>query len=83
MIYDNEEDTVYFRNLNEAITEIFEYFDSDRSGTIDVSELTKATRALGMDLNEAEIKDLMGKVDVDKSGHVSAMNFSQILFFGC
>ena len=49
----------------EELRQIFEYFDQDRSGHMDVGELELAIKSLGEDLTPSEISELANNVDVD------------------
>ena len=53
----------------------FKIFDDNRSGTLDLPELTKAIKDFKVDLTNNEIKILFNLVDVDGSGEVSYDEF--------
>ena len=53
----------------------FKIFDDNRSGTLDLPELTKAIKDFRVDLSNNEIKVLFNLVDVDGSGEVSYDEF--------
>ena len=44
--------------------------DSNRSGSLDLNEFTKALRSYGVVVNDVEIKMLFNYYDVDKNGEV-------------
>ena len=52
----------------EHFREVFAVFDADGSGAIDGSELGSCLRALGQNLSEEELKELIMSVDEDHSG---------------
>jgi len=53
----------------------FQKFDLDKSGFLDVSELSNLLSALGADLSESEINDAMAEIDEDGSGSIEATEF--------
>ncbi|XP_078164631.1 putative calcium-binding protein CML13 [Carex rostrata] len=59
------------------IREAFELFDLDGSGTIDAKELCVAMRALGFEMTEDEINQMMAEVDKDHSGGI---DFDEFLY---
>ena len=63
---------------NDPIAEarrIFERFDADRSGSIDLDELRQAMRTMDPHLDDAEIERLVHECDDDGSGEVSFDEF--------
>ncbi|KAG9129882.1 hypothetical protein Leryth_007036 [Lithospermum erythrorhizon] len=52
----------------QEIREAFELFDTDGSGSIDAKELNVAMRALGFEMSEEEISNMIADVDKDGSG---------------
>ena len=66
--------TIEYRQLTieqkEEIDNAFFIFDRDRSGSIDISELKDALKALGIYLRKDEVKAVMTKVDKDGSGSI-------------
>lgn len=54
-------------------------FDRDRSGTIDVSELRDAMKALGIFLKKQEVRDYLQKVDKDGSGSIDRIEFTGLM----
>ncbi|KAJ4750458.1 Calmodulin [Rhynchospora pubera] len=59
------------------IREAFELFDLDGSGTIDAKELNVAMRALGFEMTEDQINQMMAEVDKDRSGGI---DFDEFLY---
>ena len=49
---------------------IFNTFDADNSGNIEISELKNAMKALGMNKSKEELKEIMEKADKDGSGDI-------------
>lgn len=60
--------------------EVFEHFDADHSGSIDVQELGAVFEAMGQTLSPEELKSLMSQVDDDGSGE---MEFDEFLLLMC
>lgn len=61
----------------QEIKEAFELFDIDGSGTIDAKELTVAMRALGFEMNDEQIRQMIADVDKDGSG---AIDFDEFVY---
>merc|ERR1712216_166809 len=59
----------------EHFREVFSVFDADGSGAIDGSELGSCLRALGQNLSEDELKELIMSVDDDGSGSIDFEEF--------
>ena len=58
--------------LNESkIKEMFDLFDADGGGSIDVGELTHALVNLGISDTKDEIDRLVAQIDADGSGEIS------------
>jgi hypothetical protein len=49
---------------------VFESFDTDKSGSISVSELFSVFKALGFKVNDSDLNSIMKMMDHDKSGCV-------------
>lgn len=63
----------------QEIREIFNVFDRDGSGTINSSELRHVMKAIGENLTDAEIDDLIKEADVDGNGTIDCEFISSIL----
>lgn len=63
----------------EEIDNAFLLFDKDKSGSIDVSELKDAMKALGIHLKKDEVKVQMNKVDKDGSGNIDKTEFTALM----
>ncbi|XP_044470582.1 red chlorophyll catabolite reductase, chloroplastic-like isoform X3 [Mangifera indica] len=63
----------------QEIKEAFELFDTDGSGTIDAKELNVAMRALGFEMNEEQINQMIASVDKDGSGAIEFDEFVQMM----
>ncbi|XP_020588282.1 caltractin [Phalaenopsis equestris] len=61
----------------QEIKEAFELFDTDGSGTIDAKELNVAMRALGFEMTEEQINNMIADVDKDGSG---AIDFDEFMY---
>lgn len=54
------------RNSKDGIQRIFDLFDSDGSGSINVKNLARVARELGESMTEEELQEALGKVSADK-----------------
>jgi len=59
----------------------FYSFDEDGEGTIGRSELGDLLEALGENLTEGEVDEMMGEVDMDGSGALSLTTITTLLLF--
>eukprot|EP01045_Picozoa_sp_COSAG04_P018113 COSAG04_NODE_1652_length_6047_cov_33.978648_2_plen_586_part_00 len=60
----------------QQISEAFEVFDTDGSGTFDIAELEVAMGALGFPPSADEMEDIFREVDTDGSGEVDLEEFT-------
>ncbi|XP_010269961.1 PREDICTED: caltractin-like [Nelumbo nucifera] len=63
----------------QEIKEAFELFDTDGSGTIDAKELNVAMRALGFEMTEEQIEQMIADVDKDGSGAIDFDEFVHMM----
>ncbi|XP_056685634.1 caltractin-like [Spinacia oleracea] len=63
----------------QEIKEAFELFDTDGSGTIDTKELNVAMRALGFEMTEEQINQMIADVDKDGSGAIDFDEFCHMM----
>ncbi|XAR57350.1 hypothetical protein NMG60_11025466 [Bertholletia excelsa] len=63
----------------QEIKEAFELFDTDGSGTIDAKELNVAMRALGFEMTEEQINQMIKDVDKDGSGAIDYDEFEYMM----
>merc|ERR1712216_163985 len=61
------------------ITEAFQLFDIDGSGTIDAKELGTAMRALGMEASKDEVRKMIEDIDKDGSGTIDLEEFTAMM----
>ena len=59
----------------EECRELFDQVDDDRSGLLDVSELTQLAKLLGVALTPEQAQEAMDEIDEDKSGQVDFEEF--------
>jgi len=50
------------------INKVFVEFDEDKSGFIDRGELKKVAASLGIDMNAAEVNNMVADIDLNKDG---------------
>ncbi|XP_066398045.1 probable calcium-binding protein CML13 [Miscanthus floridulus] len=63
----------------QEIKEAFDLFDTDNSGTIDAKELNVAMRALGFEITEEQIRQMIADVDKDGSGAIDYEEFEHMM----
>ncbi|KAL6961490.1 putative calcium-binding protein cml13, partial [Sarracenia purpurea var. burkii] len=63
----------------QEIKEAFELFDTDGSGTIDAKELNVAMRALGFEMTDEQINQMIADVDKDGSGAIDFDEFVHMM----
>ena len=63
----------------DKIREMFELFDADGGGTIDVPELTNALVNLGISDTKEEIDRLVQEIDTDGSGEIDFDEFRDVM----
>jgi centrin-1 len=64
---------------DDKIKEMFELFDADGGGTIDVPELTAALVNLGISDTKEEIDKLVQQIDTDGSGEIEYEEFREVM----
>lgn len=60
-------------------TEVFEMFDTDQSGAIDLKELQEAVSSTGMNATESELKIMMASVTGGEKSEVSLKEFLKMV----
>ncbi|KAG9392698.1 EF-hand domain pair [Carpediemonas membranifera] len=59
--------------------EIFNFFDTDHSGTVNARDLERVFSILGVDLSSKEAQSIITELDMDKSGKIDFIEFSTVL----
>ena len=57
----------------------FSLFDKDGDGTCDTDELSTVMRALGQNMTDTELLDMIREVDEDDSGSIDFEEFLQMM----
>ena len=70
-------DNQLLEEKSREIKEAFEMFDRDKDGKIDNKELNNLMKAIGYNLTEKEISEIMGENDSDNDGK---LKFEEVLF---
>ncbi|KAF8154579.1 anthrax edema factor in complex with calmodulin and pyrophosphate [Crassisporium funariophilum] len=65
--------------LEAELKEAFKVFDTDNSGKISTSELSKVMLNLGEKLSDAEIEQMIKEADLDNDGEISFEEFSRMM----
>lgn len=66
----------------EDFKEAFDNFDQDKNGSIDSTELATVLRSLGYTPTPMQLKKVMDKVDLDRSGGISFDEFVMMMRLG-
>lgn len=62
---------------DEEIKEVFDQFDSDKSGAIERDEIKKVCEALGVDATSSDIDELIKSADADGDGKIQYAEFKK------
>lgn len=62
--------------------QIFEKFDADKSGSVDINEMEAALKKLGLALSAAQIKGMITLMDKDANSTLDFTEFAQF-FYTC
>lgn len=63
------------RAVEAEINKVFAEFDDDRSGFIDKKELKMVAKVLGVDLNAADLQNMVADLDLNGDGKISPEEF--------
>uniref|UniRef100_A0A7S0RDI4 EF-hand domain-containing protein n=1 Tax=Chlamydomonas leiostraca TaxID=1034604 RepID=A0A7S0RDI4_9CHLO len=77
-------DLAEFTRLHEFLTSVsqsFQYFDQDRSGSLAGAEVHRALQHAGFQLDDAVVQVMMKKHDPDRSGSMSLPEFIKMTLF--
>lgn len=66
-----------FEQLSEVMRKIFDAFDKDHSGFIDINELNEVAKELGKPLDADELEECMKDLDINKDNKISYEEFSK------
>lgn len=66
----------------QEINDVFDVIDENQNGSIDISELARGLRGLGLNPTNAEIKELMEKYDANGTRSLDREEFTH-LFIDC
>jgi Ca2+-binding EF-hand superfamily protein len=63
--------------VEEEVRKVFDRYDTNKSGEIDIRELAQMVGSLGLRMSQEEINNAMFDLDLDKSGAISFSEFWQ------
>ena len=63
----------------DGLTQLFQQFDIDGSGTISLDELSLAVKQAGLHLSREQVMELVQQVDADQSGDLDLAEFTQLM----
>lgn len=64
-------------DLAKLVKNVFDHFDHDKSGYIDLKELKDVAKELGVDMPLAEAELLYNELDINKDGKISLPEFTE------
>lgn len=64
-----------YLNYVKEITDIFDHFDEDKSGTLEIQEIRKVFAHLKIDIKEADIENCIKDIDTDHNENISPEEF--------
>jgi len=67
------------KRRSEFIEELFDYFDADKSGTLDKEQLTKALKEIGLAWDDGSVQGMLQRKDIDFSGTISRDEFPEVV----
>ncbi|KAF3940049.1 Calmodulin [Dactylella cylindrospora] len=67
------------RDLEAELRQAFQVFDKDKTGSIDASELRAVMKAIGENLTDEEIDEMIREADKDKNGTIDFEEFKAIM----
>ena len=66
------------RQSKEGISRIFELFDCDKNGNVDINDLKKITKEIGESMSQEELKELLGRA-ASNGAEITPEDFIQIM----
>lgn len=57
----------------------FKVFDSDKNGKLDKNEIRQFAKALGMNLSDDQVKEMISSIDIDGDGKVDIQEFARLV----
>eukprot|EP01052_Picozoa_sp_SAG31_P011916 SAG31_NODE_686_length_12815_cov_5.367175_9_plen_130_part_00 len=64
----------------EGLVKLFELIDDDSSGQITVEELGRGLRMLKIDVSDAQLQELMKKMDADGQGTLNPCPYTKFMY---
>ena len=59
----------------DALRKVFDSFDKDKSGFIDISEIKAMSKELGHEINDTDVQNIFSQIDTNKDGKISFDEF--------
>ncbi len=70
---------IHPEEFGERTRELFDEFDTDSSGAIDISEFAAALDGLGLDFPNEQIEQMYGSVEHDNNGEIDFTHFEELV----
>merc|ERR1711939_688502 len=67
------------KNTREEIDRVFNLFDKDRSNELSVEEFMKICKEVGQEADEADVRELVKRCDLDGDGTVTKEDFYNVI----
>ncbi|KAK6505818.1 hypothetical protein TWF481_007709 [Arthrobotrys musiformis] len=68
-----------YRDMDRELRDAFNVFDKDKTGTIDAAELRLVMKALGENLTDEQIEEMIKEADKDGNGTIDFEEFKAIM----
>jgi len=64
------------KKSQEALRKVFDSFDKDKNGFIDISEIKALSKELGHEVTDTDVQKIFAEIDTNKDGKISFTEFS-------
>ncbi|KAF9583676.1 hypothetical protein BGW38_008880 [Lunasporangiospora selenospora] len=66
-------------NIHATTQDLFDHYDRDKNGTINVSELRAVFQDMNRDVSDEEINGVISEMDLEKDGELNIDEFVELL----
>jgi hypothetical protein len=64
------------KHTQEALKKVFDSFDKDKNGFIDISEIKALSKELGHEVSDTDVQTIFAEIDTNKDGKISFGEFA-------